>query len=189
MTAAKKTNTKQETNKNSPENITQLPPKNQKAPRFPFLMRRFLEILVTSIICSVPIALMYQFGFTRAEIWATRVIGASLVAFVLMNAYLLRAFYFSMGNRKIYFSVNIVAYLLFAIFNVALLIILGDNQLPSAYSYMFMPMKFANVIINMITQIGNSRIQISCAILTHMLMMLIILVSPFEMYSFDKKKK
>ena len=93
----------------------------KKPPKFPFLIRRFIEILAASIICSIPIALLYQFGFTRAEIWATRLMGTSLVAFILLNAYLLRAFFFSMGSRKIYFSVNAIAYLMFSVVNIATL--------------------------------------------------------------------
>ncbi len=94
-----------------------------------------------------------------------------------------------MGNRKIYFSVNAVAYVMFSILNIAALFFMGDAQLPSVYSYIFMPMKFTNVIINMIINTSNSSVQISCAILTHLIMLGVIIVSPFEMYSFDKKRK
>ena len=180
------TEPEKEIQENTNDSIQQDP---QKIPRFPFLLRRFGEILAVSIICSLPISLIYQLGFTRAEIWATRLMGTSLVAFVLINAYLLRAFYFSMGNRKIYFSVNALAYLMFSVINVVILIIFGDNQLPSLYSYIFMPMKFSTVIINMVIHSSNSSVQISCAILTHLLMLGVIIVSPFEMYSFDKKRK
>lgn len=186
MSTKIKTEPGEEIQENTNDSIQQNP---QKIPKFPFLLRRFAEILAASIICSFPISLLYQLGFTRAEIWATRIMGASLVAFILINAYLLRAFYFSMGNRKIYFSVNALAYLMFSVINVVALMIFGDNQLPSLYSYFFMPMKYTNVIINMIIHTSNSSVQISCAILTHLLMLGVIIVSPFEMYSFDKKRK
>lgn len=186
MSTAKKTSVQKDIQENVNTSTEQNP---QKIPKFPFLMRRFFEILAVSVICSLPIALIYQFGFTRAEIWATRLMGTSLVAFILINAYLLRAFYFSMGNRKIYFSVNAVAYVMFSILNIAALFFMGDSQLPSVYSYIFMPMKFTNVIINMIINTSNSSVQISCAILTHLIMLGVIIVSPFEMYSFDKKRK
>lgn len=161
----------------------------KKAPKFPFLFRRLIEILAVSTICSVPIALLYQFGFTRSDVWASRLTGVSLIAFVLINAYLLRAFFFSMGNKKIYFSVNALAYIIFAAINITILIIFGDKQFTSLHSYLFMPMKFANVVINMAIRNGNASIQVSCAIITHLFMLFVIIVSPFEMYSFDKKKK
>lgn len=186
MSTAKKTSEKNEI----PQEINTSTEKNsQKIPRFPFLIRRFVELFAVSVICSLPVALIYQFGFTRSEIWAARLIGTSLVAFILINAYLLRAFFFSMGSRKIYFSVNALAYFMFSILNIVTLFLIGDSQLPSVYSYLFMPMKFTNVIINMITHTGNSNMQISCAILTHLIMLGVIIISPLEMYSFDKKRK
>ena len=162
----------------------------QKAPQFPFLFRRFIEILITSVICSVPIALLYASGIlSKSEFWAIRIIGISLFAFIAINIYLFRAFYYSMGNRRIYFNVNLVSYSLFAIINIAALIIFKDNNLTSLYSYLFMPMKFFNVILNMISSTASMRLQILAPIVTHLLMFGIIFASPMEMYAFDRKKK
>lgn len=188
MSKSKKTIPEQKSD-GAQENNNLFSQNSNKAPKFPFLLRRLIEILSVSVICSVPIALIYQFGFTRSDVWASRLTGVSLIAFVLINAYLLRAFFFSMGNKKIYFSVNAVAYVIFAIINITILTIFGDNQFTSLHSYLFMPMKFANVIINMALRHGNASIQVSCAIITHLFMLFVIIVSPFEMYAFDKKRK
>ena len=93
----------------------------EKPPQFPFLFRRLGEFLMVSIICSIPFALMYQFGFSKTTDWAYKIMGVSLAAFIIINVYLLRAFYYSMGNRKVYYNVNVVAYTLFALINLIIL--------------------------------------------------------------------
>lgn len=162
----------------------------EKAPQFPFLFRRFFEFLLSSLVCSVPIALLYGIGvIPKSDYWGLRVMGISLFAFVFINAYLLRAFYYSMGNKRIYYNVNIVGYIIFAVINIAIFIIFKDEHLPSFYSYLFMPMKFFNVILNMLGSTASMRIQILAPIATHILMILVIFASPLEMYTFDKKRK
>lgn len=161
---------------------------DEKAPQFPFLLRRFGEILLISIICSIPFALMYQFGFSKTTDWAYKIMGTSLAAFIIINIYLLRAFYYSMGNRKVYYNVNIVAYMMFAIVNIVMLALFKDQTLPSLYSYLFMPIKFANLLLNEISTRSDIYTQISGAIIIHMIMFGVIFASPLEMYSFDKPK-
>lgn len=162
----------------------------QKPPQFPFLLRRMLEFLLASVICSVPIALLYGIGIIpKSDYWGIRIMGISLFAFVAINIYLLRAFYYSMGNKKIYYNVNITAYTLFAIINLAVFLIFKDDYLPSFYSFLFMPMKFVNVVLNMLGSTSRIQIQILAPLATHIFMLLIILAAPLEMYTFDKKKK
>lgn len=162
----------------------------QKPPQFPFLFRRFIEIFITSVICSVPIALLYGVGIlSKSDYWAIRIMSISLFAFVALNIYLLRAFYYSMGNRRIYFNVNLVAYAIFSIINLGTLIIFKDNSLPSLYSYLFMPMKYLNVVMNMLGSTASLKIQILAPIVTHIIMYAIIFIAPLEMYTFDRKKK
>ena len=162
----------------------------QKPPQFPFLFRRLMEILITSLLCSVPIALLYGMGtLSKSDFWAIRIMGISIFAFIALNIYFLRAFYYSMGNRRIYFNVNILSYTIFAIINIAVLIIFKDNSLPSLYSYFFMPMKFLNVVMNLIGSTSSIGIQMLAPIATHIIMYAVIFIAPLEMYAFDKGKK
>lgn len=174
---------------NQEENVINPP---QKPPKFPFLFRRFAEFLIISILCSIPFALIYQFGFTKSTSWAYKIMGVSFAAYVIANAYLLRAFFYSMGNKIVYFNVNVCAYAIYAVVNIATLLYFGDNYLPSVYSYIFMPMKFVNLIVNEIFmgyKIANIKIQLLSAIVTHIFMYSVIFASPLEMYTFDMKKK
>ena len=162
----------------------------QKPPQFPFLFRRLLEFLIASVVCSVPIALLYGIGIIpKSDYWGIRIMGISLFAFAAINIYLLRAFYYSMGSKRIYYNVNITSYIIFAAINLAVFIIFKDEQLPSLYSYLFMPMKFVNVILNMLGSTSRIQVQILAPIATHIFMLLLIFASPLEMYAFDKKKK
>ena len=163
----------------------------EKPPQFPFLLRRIVEMLVSSIICSLPIAILYAIGILpKTDYIALRIMGLSLFAYVIMSGYLLRAFFYSMGNRNIYFNVNILGYIIFTAINIIILMIFGDNTLPSFYAYIFMPYKFATVIMK---TIGLDTAQMSTHILapivTHILMLFVIIISPFEMYTFERKKK
>ncbi len=162
----------------------------QKPPQFPFFFRRLIEILITSVICSAPIALLYGIGIlSKSDYWAIRIMGISIIAFIALNIYLLRAFYYSMGNRRVYYNVNILSYTIFAIINLAVLIIFKDNSLPSLYSYFFMPMKFLNVVMNLLGSTTSLKIQILAPIATHIIMYAVIFIAPLEMYSFDRQKK
>lgn len=164
----------------------------EKPPRFPFLFRRFLEILIISVLSSLPFAIIYAIGFSKSETWAFRFMGASLAIFTIANIYFFRAFFFSMGNKGVYFNVNITAYTLFAILNLAALAFFKDETLPSLYSFLFMPMKLANLVLNKIFTTGGDRaleFQMAAAVFTHIFMYFVIFISPLEMYAFEKNKK
>lgn len=163
---------------------------DEKAPKFPFLLRRIAEILIISVLSSLPFAILYALGFSNSESWAFRFMGASLAIFTIANIYFFRVFYYSMGNRRIYYNVNVTAYLIFAAINVLFLVFIGDKTLPSAYSFMFMPMKLANLFLNRIYITGNhaEEFQLISAVLTHLMMFVIIFLAPAEMYTFDKPK-
>jgi len=164
---------------------------NQKEPKFPFLLRRFLEFFMISIICSVPFSLLYAFGFPKSETWAYRIMGLALIAFSFTNIYFLRAFFYGMGNLKVYFKVNLLAYTIFAALNIIVLAIFKDNTLPSVYTFMFMPMRFALLLLGEIyaTDLSPMKFQVLASILTHFLMYFLIFASPLEMYSFETKRK
>ncbi|MBP3361936.1 MAG: hypothetical protein J6N52_13850 [Clostridia bacterium] len=165
---------------------------NEKAPRFPFLFRRFLEILLISVVSSLPFAIIYALGFSKSETWAFRFMGASLIIFTFTNIYFFRAFFYSMGNKSVYFNVNVTAYTLFAILNLAVLAIFKDNTLPSLYSFLFMPIKLANLALNKIYTTGGDRaleFQMAAAVFTHIFMYFVIFISPLEMYAFESSKK
>lgn len=168
------------------QNSEQLMP--EKAPNFPFLFRRFVEFLVVSLLTSIPFALIYHLGFRPTTSWAYRIIGVSLFGFIFINAYLLRAFYYSMGNRKVYFNVNLVAYAIYAALSIAVLLIFKDEELYSIYSYAFMPLKFVTLIFNDVLLTTSLKHQMVAAVMTHVLMYAVIFIAPLEMYSFDKPK-
>ena len=163
---------------------------NEKAPKFPFLLRRVIEILLISFVSSIPFAILYAIGFSNSESWAFKFMGASLAIFIIANIYFFRVFYYSMGNKRVYFNVNITAYLIFAAINIAFLLLFHDETLPSAYSFIFMPMKLANLFLNRIYTTGAraTEFQTISAVLTHLMMFVIIFLAPAEMYSFDKPK-
>lgn len=163
---------------------------NTSPPKFPFLIRRTIEFFVVSLISSLPFAILYAFGISNSESLAFKLMGASFAIFILANIYFLRVFYYSMGNRRVYFNVNITSYLIFAAVNIILLFLLKDNTLPSIYSFIFMPTKLANLFLNRLTTTGTMamKFQLISAVLTHVFMLVVIFAAPAEMYSFDKPK-
>ena len=157
-------------------------------PTLPFLGRRFVEILLSSVVCSLPLALLFQIKYFTYLDWAFKIIIFSMIAFILLNVYLLRAFYYSMGSKKVYFSVNFVAYAIYAIVSGVILYVFKDEEITSLFSHLFMPQKglFITMLKTGLPMPGI--LPYISAVATHILMIITIFAAPCEMYSFDKKK-
>ncbi len=177
-------------NKNN-KTKTELPDKTTavKPPQFPFLLRRFAEMLALAVICSAPVSLAYLLGLPRTVSLAYKVMGLSAAAFVLANIYFLRAFFYSMGNKYIYFKVNLTAYAMFTVLHFAVLCIFGDWTLPSVYSFIYMPAKVLNLFLYVLFPGAEQfYLNLAAAAALDILMFIVILAAPLEMYKLDKPR-
>ena len=160
-------------------------PKREKAPPLPFMFRRLLEFILPSVLLSLPLETLRYIKAPDAILWGARLSSFSLMIFVIVNIYLYRVFFFSIGNRKVYFRVNIVSYTIFAFIT---LVFLNYPNSGPIYQFLFMPMNYVSYLLRDIFNSTSPELyRIPSAIITHIFMYLLIFISPLEMYGIEKK--
>ncbi len=156
----------------------------EKAPKFPYLFRRLIETLIISIIASLPFEVLRYYKASSSITWGMRLTFLSVFVFIILNIYVNRVFFYSMGNKKIYFRVNIIAYTLFAALNVA-----GLYMPAELYNFIFMPFDYVSYLffdaIN--PDSGHEIFRGYAAAITHAIMYLLIFISPGRMYAIEKR--
>lgn len=156
----------------------------EKAPKFPYLFRRLIEILTISIIASLPFEALRYYKASTSIVWGMRLTFLSMLIFIILNIYVNRVFFYSMGNKKIYFRVNTIAYTLFAALNVA-----GMYMPADLYNFIFMPFDYISYLFFDVirTDSGHEIFRGYAAAITHAIMYLLIFISPGKMYSIEKR--
>lgn len=156
----------------------------EKAPKFPYLFRRLMEILIISIIVSLPLEALRFYKAASSIAWGMRLTFLSIFLFIILNIYVNRVFFYSMGNKKIYFRVNIIAYTLFAALNVA-----GLYMPAALYNFIFMPFDYISYLFFDVIKpdSGHEIFRGYAAAITHAIMYLLIFISPGRMYAIEKR--
>ena len=177
--------------KKEPEKNNVTPEPKEKAPLFPFFFRRFFEFLLTSLVISVPLEALRYFKAPTSDVWGIRLSFAACVLFVILNIYLFRVFFFSIGNKKVYFRVNILAYTLFAAINMLSVIYLPQIGFEDLHSFVFMPADYLAYLMNDISKAspGYEFFMDLASKFMHLFMYILIFASPLEMYAIEKQIK
>lgn len=110
-------------------------------------MRRFFELLLTSIILSVTVTWLNTAGIlsTKQDLFSGTFIGTAI--FVFINIRMLRHCYFDLRSNPRYYLLNLAAYLLFT----ALGFVIYNFCPDEIYTWIFAITKFVKYINNLPT--------------------------------------
>ncbi len=141
----------------------------------PCFWRRLLEIFAVNIIISVPFGILTEIGkIPRSYMVTLLVMGACILASVFVNSYMLRSYYCFVKNRFDYFTVNLLAYIIF--FGAGMLLYKFCDSGYLSWRFFTVPFYMYRIF-----ECFHIPMKYS-VLLTHLLNVVVIFAAPMEMY-------
>ncbi len=134
------------------------------------ITRRFIEVTGLCTLFSVILAMMSRSSNTMVNGLVPISMIILTLVYVLLNVLMLRRCYYDIMGIRDYYIGNVLAYLIFAVINIVVCILLNDV----IYTWLFAITKFARFF-------GENISKIESALIFHLIMLMVVFVAPVGM--------
>ena len=147
-----------------------------KKTKINIIISRFIEIFLLNLILTVIVSVLGIAGIILNQWVMIALLAISLIVFNFVNIGKYRWSYVNLAKEKDYYSINIIAYLLFALLNILCIYILPN----SAYTWLFLITKFERfVFLGVVSEDSFWCGLLFSAITFHVIGIIAIICAPF----------